>query len=279
MIPVRKLETLPRSQKLRKILRIVTRAELRLAAGLAPAPEDLAFLEGALGLLPGDPGFSPAALSALEAALGLLPAEPSRSLNTIRHILLAETGRAPADWDFVDHRGRLDPAKRRVFPGMRAYLEDIRSPFNVGAMFRTAESFGVEKLYLSPLCADPLHRRASRTAMGAVDVVPWERIAGGLPAREPPPPHRARAGPGTGEFPGGPFFALETGGSGPEDFEFPRSAVMIAGSEELGVSPEALELADSSLGRLSIPVYGAKGSLNVSVAFGIALHAWAAALL
>ncbi|MDR0452456.1 MAG: TrmH family RNA methyltransferase, partial [Treponema sp.] len=39
------------------------------------------------------------------------------------------------------------------------------------------------------------------------------------------------------------------------------------------------ELADSSLGRLSIPVYGAKGSLNVSVAFGIALHAWAAALL
>jgi TrmH family RNA methyltransferase len=52
---------------------------------------------------------------------------------------------------------------------------------------------------------------------------------------------------------------------------------MIAGSEELGVNPKTLELADRSLGRLSIPLYGAKGSLNVSVAFGIALHAWAAA--
>ncbi|GHU63326.1 hypothetical protein FACS189445_6570 [Spirochaetia bacterium] len=53
---------------------------------------------------------------------------------------------------------------------------------------------------------------------------------------------------------------------------------MILGSEELGVSPQALAAADASLGRLSIPTYGAKGSLNVSVAFGIALQAWAAVL-
>jgi TrmH family RNA methyltransferase len=132
-------------------------------------------------------------------------------------------------------------------------------------MFRSAESFAVEKLYLSPLCADPRHPRAFRTAMGAVDIVPWERLSAGLSGN----------GPAVIE---GPFFALETGGIRPEDFDFPQSAVMIAGSEELGVSPEALELADRSLGRLSIPVYGAKGSLNVSVAFGIALHTWAAAL-
>jgi TrmH family RNA methyltransferase len=49
---------------------------------------------------------------------------------------------------------------------------------------------------------------------------------------------------------------------------------MIAGSEELGVSPEALAAVDASLGRVSIPSFGVKGSLNVSTAFGIAMQAW-----
>jgi TrmH family RNA methyltransferase len=270
LIPIHKLKKLARSQRLRKIAKIVAQAELRLNAGVPLGPEGLEPLAGVLGLLLADPAFSPAALDTLKTALEQLPAGTGRSLNTVRHILLAETGRLPADWDFIDCRGRLDSAKRRVFPGMRVYLEDIRSPFNVGAMFRTAESFGVEKVYLSPLCADPRHSRASRTAMGTVDIVPWERLPADLSGVFP------AAGNTEGTI-DGPFFALETGGIGPEDFDFPQSAVMIAGSEELGVSPKALELADRSLGRLSIPVYGAKGSLNVSVAFGIALHAWAAA--
>jgi TrmH family RNA methyltransferase len=49
---------------------------------------------------------------------------------------------------------------------------------------------------------------------------------------------------------------------------------MIVGSEELGVSSEMLAIADRSLGRVSIPLAGAKGSLNVSVAFGIVMHLW-----
>jgi TrmH family RNA methyltransferase len=150
---------------------------------------------------------------------------------------------------------------------MRVYLEDIRSPFNVGAMFRAAESFGVEKLWLSPRCADPGHPRARRTAMGCVDILPWERAE----AEDPPGPRRA----GDEED---RCFALETGGVDIAGFVFPRRGMLIAGSEELGVSPAALERADASLGRLSIRTYGAKGSLNVSVAFGIALQRWAEAL-
>jgi len=53
---------------------------------------------------------------------------------------------------------------------------------------------------------------------------------------------------------------------------------MVIGSEEMGVSPQALSAADASLGRVSIPCYGAKGSLNVSVAFGIAVQAWGEAI-
>ena len=75
-----------------------------------------------------------------------------------------------------------------------------------------------------------------------------------------------------------PVFALETGGVPLADFPFPRRGILIAGSEELGVSPRALAAADASAGRVSIQSYGAKASLNVSVAFGIAVEKWASRL-
>jgi TrmH family RNA methyltransferase len=274
MISLFKLEKLPRSLRLRKIAKTAGEAEHRLITGGSLQAGAAAFLAGALGALRCDEALSLAVREALEAAGAILkeaaekgpasgpPADLlRRALNTTRHLLLSETGRYPADWDFdaSSPAGSLDAGKRRIFPGMQVYLEDIRSPFNVGAMFRTAESFGVEKIWLSPLCADPNHPRASRTAMGCVSILPWER----------------RKLSGTD----GPFFALETGGVPLEEFPFPQRAVLIAGSEELGVSPEALAAADASLGRVSIMTFGAKGSLNVSAAFGIVMQAWARAEL
>jgi TrmH family RNA methyltransferase len=200
-----------------------------------------------------------AALRNMEAQGGQSVDALRRRINAVRHILLAETGQSQADWDFLDAEHRLNSAKRTVFPNMLVFLEDIRSPFNIGSLFRTAESFGVEKILLSPLAADPLHQRARRTAMGCIEIVPWERMS--LEALEAL--HRQT-----------PFFALETGGVGLQEFVFPTSGVMIVGSEELGVSPAALAVADASRGRVSIPTYGAKGSLNVSSAFAIAMYAW-----
>jgi TrmH family RNA methyltransferase len=292
VIPLFKLSRLSRSQRLRKAEKILAGAERRLLTleqGLEPftgtAPGwgglfsagETAYLEDLLELLGGDGDFSPAERRVLGESRAVLgeAADPGawrRALNTARHILLAATGRYPADWDFTGPQGRLDPAKRRPFPGMMVYLEDIRSPFNVGAMFRSAESFGAEKIWLSPLCADPRHPRAERTAMGCVDVLPWERL-GENPFPENPGP--AALSPGIEGFSGGPFFALETGGIAIREFPFPRAAVMIVGSEELGVSPAALAVADASLGRVSIPSYGAKGSLNVSAAFAIVMQKWA----
>jgi TrmH family RNA methyltransferase len=131
-------------------------------------------------------------------------------------------------------------------------------------MFRTAESFGIQKLYLSAFCADPNHPRAERTAMGCVQIMAWRRTSLDSPLGEAAIT--------------GPFFALETGGIPLDEFTFPASGVMIIGTEELGVSPPALSLADSSLGRVSIPSYGAKASLNASAAFAIAVQAWAKTL-
>ena len=295
MIPLYKLEKLPRTQRLRKIAKFFAFAENRLCltdgkkskkgAGTPDAAEpfneaelfsttELGFFKEAAELLAGDKLFSPDAGKALRETSDVFTAavlsggissapEFRRAINSVKHILLAETGRDQADWDFTVS-GTLDPAKRQIFEGMMVYMEDIRSPFNVGAMFRTAESFGVEKIILSPLCADPRHKRAQRTAMGCTDIIPWKR-QDLFPAGEPPP------------LPC-PVFALETGGIPLAEFPFPRRGLLIAGSEELGVSPRALAAADASAGRVTIPSYGAKASLNVSVAFGIAVQNWASKL-
>jgi TrmH family RNA methyltransferase len=281
MIPLYKLEKLPRSQKMRKIVKIFAEAEQALVRPGTEGREGASlsnhsYLAEILQSLCRDPLFPAPATKALNAAWAVLtgPVETAsspglrRALNTVRHILLRETGKQTADWDFIDNTGRLDPRCRKTFPGMRIYLEDIRSPFNVGAMFRTAESFGAERLYLSPLCADPEHVRARRTAMGCVEIISWEWLKQEPFTGSPNP--LVQEGPMEG-----PFFALETGGVPLDRFPFPCRGIMIAGSEELGVSPRALATADASLGRVSIPTWGAKGSLNVSVAFGIALQAWA----
>ncbi|MDR2493727.1 MAG: TrmH family RNA methyltransferase [Spirochaetaceae bacterium] len=262
----KKLGKLPRSLRLRKAVKLLEETERRLRVGREAPAADLPALLPLLALLALDVPASDAGLvrdvrDALEAA----PPDPRlllRRVNALRHRILAETGNAPSDWDFIDDTGALDGAKRLVFEGVRVYLEDLRSPFNVGAVFRASESFGVEKIFLSPLCADPRHKRATRTAQGCVSLLPWERL-----------PLEALLAPGV------PLFALETGGTPVADFPFPPRGVLLAGSEELGLSPEALAAADTSLGRVSVTTYGAKGSLNVSVAFGITMHAWAGALL
>ena len=280
MIPLYKLEKLPRTQKLRKIAKIFTMAENRLCMAAKKeieifTPAEIVFFTDAADLLASDAIFPQEAQTAFKSAALVFKqavhapgnsragVQIRRALNSVKHLLLTATGRDQADWDFTAHDGSLAPAGRQTFEGMWVYMEDIRSPFNVGAMFRTAESFGVEKIILSPFCADPLHRRAQRTAMGCIDIVPWERRELFASTETPLPC---------------PVFALETGGIPINEFPFPRRGMLIAGSEELGVSPHALAAVDASAGRVSIPIHGAKASLNVSVAFGIALQAWARVL-
>jgi TrmH family RNA methyltransferase len=268
MIPLRKLAALPRHQRLRKAAKIFEGAELRLITFGELPDGEIEYLDCLAKQLRDEEGFSQAAVELLantaEKITQAAQSELRRMLNSVYHLLLSETGRTQADWDFLDSHGSLDFSKRRPFAGMQVYLEDIRSPFNVGSMFRSAESFGAEKIWLSPFCADPRHKRAERTAMGCVDALPWERLS-----------HDPFNGQHEKPFTEGLIFALETGGTPLEDFSFPKNGVLIAGSEELGVSPGALAAADASLGRVSITSYGAKGSLNVSVAFGIVMQAWA----
>jgi tRNA C32,U32 (ribose-2'-O)-methylase TrmJ len=86
----------------------------------------------------------------------------------------------------------------------------------------------------------------------------------------------ATAAPSTSDL---PVFSLESGGTPIGEFEFPDRGVCLLGSEELGLSPAALSLADRSAGRCTIPLFGGKGSLNVGVAAGILLSHWTRAIL
>ena len=176
-----------------------------------------------------------------------------RIIDRWRHGILDSLGISTADWDYSLSPRDGEARVERRFP-ITLFLEDLRSPFNLGSIFRSAEAFGVKNLILSPLTPGPEHLRVKRTAMGTDEVLPWNR--------------------GSLDDLAGPVFALELGGQTLEDFEFPPQGVCLLGTEELGLSPEALARADKSMGRVSIPLYGKKASLNVAVATGILLEAW-----
>jgi len=85
------------------------------------------------------------------------------------------------------HRGALASLHRKPLPEVPALaaaarrvivLEDLVDHANVGAIFRCAAALGVEAVFLSPRCADPLYRRAVKVSMGAVFAIPYARITG-----------------------------------------------------------------------------------------------------
>jgi RNA methyltransferase, TrmH family len=253
MIPIARLMRLPERQRIRKAAALLQEAELAFRDGRSV---DTAYIESilryasTLPLLSGEVAEDILARPPLDQDTGI------RTCNSVRRNLMRILGGDPADWDFIaPESGGLDARMRRIFPGVRVYLDDIRSPFNIGSIFRTAESFGVEEVLISPFSASPEHPRAERSAMGAIGILPWKRETTPELAKRPN------------------VFVLELGGVPIDDFPFPESGVAVLGSEELGASPEAI--AAAGYGRVSIPMYGAKGSINVGVAFGIMMQAWA----
>jgi TrmH family RNA methyltransferase len=259
MFPLARLRELAPRTRMRKIARILQGIEMDLVGGRAPDAEYLADLLQLL-LDQGPADARPAArtlaaeISSEAASAGVL-----RGLNTIRHDLLRALHAEPAEWDLVSpDTGLLDRSGVGILP-ITVYLEDIRSPFNVGSMFRTAEAFGAERILLSPRTPSPDHPRAEKTAKGASHALPWEVAELSVLHGNPD------------------VFALEVGGTPLGDFAFPPCGTVLVGSEELGLSPEALEIADAGRGRVSVPLAGAKRSLNVSVALGILMQAWHAA--
>ncbi|MGH0052019.1 MAG: TrmH family RNA methyltransferase [Sphaerochaetaceae bacterium] len=200
----------------------------------------------------------------LEQLAGRVPNTQGRALSIlledIHYFLLDVLGCNPSDWDVTDEEGRLDASKRIVFPHILV-LDRIRSPYNIGSIFRSADSFGVQKIYLVEGCARLDHPRFLKTSRGCEETIKHEV----LPEDEVVQRLQSSALP---------LFALETGGVELSLFSFPYEGVGIIGGEELGVSPVLLKACEASLGKLTLGMGGTKGSLNVAVATGIMLYSW-----
>lgn len=139
-------------------------------------------------------------------------------------------------------------------------LDNIRSMYNVGSVFRTADAFRVEKICLCGITATPPHRDISKTALGSTGSVRWSYYK---TAAEAVSELKAE---------GYRVYAVEQVDNSVALDEFsPAKSHRIAivfGHEVSGVSEEVLQLVD---GCLEIPQYGMKHSFNISVSAGIVI--------
>ena len=135
-------------------------------------------------------------------------------------------------------------------------VENVRSVHNVGSIFRSADGFGADKIYLSGYTAHPPREDLHKTALGSEDVVPWEYFKNPIDA--------AKAIKSEGIS----LVLIEQTKQSQMmyemDWEFP--ICFIVGNEVTGVSEELSALADI---HAELPMRGIKQSLNVSVAAGV----------
>ncbi len=156
---------------------------------------------------------------------------------------------------------RLPPEelkKMERFPFL-TLLDNVRSLYNVGSVFRTADAVRLKKLYLAGITGKPPRKEIDKTALGAVDTVPWEyrddAVALVRELREQ----------------GVQVIVLEhTSESRPfEQLEINFPACLVVGNEVFGVQDKIVEMADAAI---EIPMFGNKQSLNVTIAYGIVIY-------
>jgi tRNA G18 (ribose-2'-O)-methylase SpoU len=138
-------------------------------------------------------------------------------------------------------------------------LENVRSLYNVGAFFRTADAVSLEKLYLTGFTGYPPQRMISKTALGAEETVPWQHD---------PVPGKALVELRTANH---EIAAIETSAHSIDLFDWqPRFPVCVLfGHETDGLTTATAGMADT---HIRIPMLGRKHSLNVASAGAVVLY-------
>ncbi len=177
------------------------------------------------------------------------------------------------------HRGLIASLDRPPLPNPRdllsssetvVVLENVVDPTNVGSIFRSVGAIGADAVLVTERCSDPFYRRAIRVSMGTVLQVPWTRIPSWGPSRV----MLAEAG-----F---HIVALALTDDAVSLREFaaeqalfaaagrPRRVALVLGTEGAGLTPEAIEAADTVV---QIPMKHGIDSLNVAAASAVAIWA------
>jgi len=138
-------------------------------------------------------------------------------------------------------------------------LDNLRSAFNVGSIFRTADCALVEEIVTCGTTAHPPHEKLDKTSLGAIDYVPNRHIPKTLDAVLE---MKQR---------GIPLVALELTNQSKTvwDYDFPLPAAIILGNEALGVDSQILAQADAIV---EIPMLGFKNSMNVASTFSVVVY-------
>ncbi len=148
-----------------------------------------------------------------------------------------------------------------------AVLDNLRSVHNVGSIFRTSNAVGIEKIYLCGTTPTPLDKKGERrkdfakVALGAEDTVTWEYYELTVDCVK-----KLKA---EGFY----ILALEQDNNSVDykvvDSSGKENLAFVIGNEVEGVTKDVLEIADMTV---EIPMLGTKESLNVTIAFGIAVY-------
>ena len=138
-------------------------------------------------------------------------------------------------------------------------LDNIRSRENVGSIFRSADAFGVSKIYLCGITPIPPHEKISKSALGADEFVPWEYSKRTIDIVK-----RLRKN-------GIKILALEQSKQSIDirKLNQAKKIALVVGNEVVGVGKGILKSCDHII---EIKMHGKKESLNVSVATGIAIY-------
>jgi len=153
-------------------------------------------------------------------------------------------------------------------------LDDVRSMYNIGSVFRTADAFRVEAICLCGITAQPPHNEIHKTALGAEDSVSWRYFDTAVEAIDHLDAEGYRV-----------FSVEQCEGSTmlqtlqlPDEpqGDNPQKYAVVLGNEVKGVHQEVIDLSD---GCLEIPQFGTKHSMNVSVTAGIVIWEFARNLI
>lgn len=179
----------------------------------------------------------------------------------------------------ITEMGRMNTEEFKASEKMplTVVLDDVRSMCNVGSVFRTADAFRVEAIYLCGITACPPHPEIHKTALGAEDTVEWRHFGSTMEAVEE---LRAK---------GHVVFSIEQceGSTMLQHLDLHDCDAMpalvdatgfaiVMGNEVKGVKQEVVNASDACI---EIPQYGTKHSLNVSTTAGIVIWEFARQLL
>lgn len=145
-------------------------------------------------------------------------------------------------------------------PDFYVICDNIRSLYNVGAIFRTADAFGVKKIYLCGITGTPAQRGLLKVSLGAENAVAWEWAKNTWQVVEKLKKQGVQ------------IIALEQTKKSVDlkNFKIKFPCALVVGNEVVGVAAAVIKRADQIV---HVPMRGIKESLNVSVAFGIVAYA------